>query len=282
MIARQHASGCGSTQPEQERNAQCIRDHLELRVLGSRFDHHDGAKSTGLGNGKQVVLSHFSTCSARPGQQSNVIRAIPLLLAGLCGGCMAVTHDSYFTPSSSSDHELRSPFPGSPWNSWPMFGSAEDTITLERKGVRLSLSVRTSACSVAWIGPVFLPVIPVRREEELDTSQLRIWIAVVPGSDTHARLNQFRVRLPDDPEGIPPTGVYAPSSGQIDTAMVNERHHVPGGDSKSWYLDFELPGPEPSPSFDLRVNGIITADGPLASILVHFPNVSGWRSVSLP
>ena len=212
-----------------------------------------------------------------------MIRAAVLLaVVACCGGCMVLSHDSYFTPSSSADHALRSPFPGNPWNSFAVFGSASDIISFEQQGVRLGLSVRNSACSFAWIGPVFLPLIPIRAAEELDTSQLRIWLAVVPETDLDVRLNQLRVWLPDDSAPIPPGGVYVPLVAAVDKDLVDEPQHVPGGDSASWYLDFALPAAGQATSFDLEVRGITTAEGPLAPILVRFSHVRGWRVISLP
>jgi hypothetical protein len=163
-----------------------------------------------------------------------------------------------------------------------VFGSASDVITVELRGVRLGLSVRNSASSFAWFGPVFLPLIPIPGRETLQTSQLSIWLAIVPQSDVDVLLNQLRIRLPGHPAGIPPSGIYIPSLARIDTASVNEPHHVAGGDGASWYLDFTLPGAERATSFELQVSGFTTAEGPLAPTLVSFSNVRGWRVLSLP
>jgi hypothetical protein len=194
---------------------------------------------------------------------------------------MVLSHDSYFSPSSSADHELRSPFPGNPWNTSPAFGGPSDVITVELKGVRVGVSVRNSATSFSWVGPVFLPLIPIPGRDELETSRLCVWLAVLPESDVDVRLDRLRVHLSDGSPGLPPAGIYGPALVRIDGGSVTEPQHVAGRDGKSWYLAFDLPGLAKT-SFDLQVDGIVTSEGPLPGTRIHFSNVRSWRIISLP
>jgi len=148
--------------------------------------------------------------------------------------------------------------------------------------VRLGLSVRNSATSFAWLGPVFLPVIPIPARETLETSELLIWFAILPQSDLDVLLNRLCLRLPGSAECIPPQGIQRFSPAQIDRDSVNEPQQVAGEDAASWYLSFALPESEGAISFELHIDGITGGDGPLAPTLVQFLKVRGWRGLSLP
>lgn len=209
-------------------------------------------------------------------------RATVILLSALCSCCMILSHDSYFSPSSPAEHELRSPLPGNPWNTFPLFGSPPDIITVELQGVRLGLSVRNSATSFAWLGPVFFPLIPIPVRETLQTSQLLIWFAVLPQSDVDVLLNRLCLRPQGNAECILPTGIHRFSLSKFDTDSIHEPQHVAGGDVAPWYLEFALPGSAGPDDFVLQISGIATAEGPLAPTVVQFSNVRGWRVLSLP
>lgn len=73
-----------------------------------------------------------------------VRQAATLLTALCCSGCIALLHDSYFSPGSSEPHELRSPVRGHPAELWTVFGSPPDIITIERDGIRIGLHARAS------------------------------------------------------------------------------------------------------------------------------------------
>jgi hypothetical protein len=196
-----------------------------------------------------------------------------LLVLLLCTGCMVLSHDSYFSPGAAHPHDLRSPFPGNPWNSFTVFGAPADIITVHANGVRVGLSVRNSASSFGWIGPVFVPLIPVPAGETLETNDLRIWVGVVAERDVVLHPDRFRLHLPGETEGVAPVAT--------DRGPPGDPRAGPGSRGVG-YVRFSVPEGRDVHSFDLEVRGIETGEGPVEPVVVHYSRVRGWRVISLP
>jgi hypothetical protein len=201
-------------------------------------------------------------------------RVMPFVVLLLCSGCMVLSHDSYFSPSSADPHELLSPFPGNPWNSFTVFGAPADIITVQANGVRIGLSVRNSASSFGWIGPVFVPLIPIPVRETLETSRLTLWCGIVSERRVEAAMDQIRISLPGGPERVAPVAAGP--------RALDEPLSVRAGEGAARYLHFSVSEERDVHSFDVEISGIDTDEGPVEPIVVHYSRVRGWRVISLP
>ena len=201
-----------------------------------------------------------------------------ILLGVLSSGCIVLSHDTYFRPTASAEHEPGSPFGGSPWNTFPFSSAPSDIITLELEGVRLGVSLRTRASSFYWVGPVFIPLIPIPANDTLDTSRLEVWLAVLAESDVEVHFDSIRLHIPDDPIGVAPTGFLWHQK----TTAIDEPQEIKSGQSSTWYLDYRPNASDPFDAFDLRIEGIVVDGVPLSPVHVGFSLTRGWWVTSLP
>ena len=189
-------------------------------------------------------------------------------------GCMVVSRDVYFSPSSASEHELGSPFPGNPFNQFTLFGAPADMITVEPgAGVGLGLAIRNYGSTSAWVGPVFVPVVPLHWfiEPPPVESPLRLWFALVTEREVDLSFEGLFVRVPGVAVDTRPR-----SAGRY---SVSDRIHLLAGGSLVTTLEFDL---APAERFDLHVNEIASDQASLPEVVVRFSKVQGWRAISLP
>jgi hypothetical protein len=192
----------------------------------------------------------------------------------LLTGCMVLSRDVYFSPRSASEHELESPFPGSPFNQFTVFGAPADIITVEPgAGVDLGLTIRNSGSSSVWVGPVFVPMFPLHwfRDSPPPRSPLRLWFALVTERAVDFSFESLFVRVPDAGVDTRPR-----SAGQY---SVSDRIHVPADGALVTILEFDL---VPADEFDLHVREMASGRAPLPEVVVRFSRVQGWRVISLP
>jgi hypothetical protein len=164
------------------------------------------------------------------------INSVTLTLCLLCAGCTVLSHDVYFSPSSSSPHELRSPFRGSPFDQFTMFGAPADIISVEPvDGLRFGLAVRNYGYTSAWMGPVFVPVFPVHLffKQPLDSSPLSLWFAIATERELEFSLQGVFIRTADGRDDIRPRDARPHA--------VTERLRIVAGGSLAATLEFDAP-----------------------------------------
>jgi hypothetical protein len=179
-------------------------------------------------------------------------------------------HDSYFSTGSPQPHELRSPLPGHPAELWPVFGSPPDIITIERDGAQIGLWAKNYATRFAWVGPLFVPLIPIPGREIFETSPLELWVGIVSDRAVEIQRDGFQLWIAGD----------AGKGTRMAPHEIQERVARKG--LSSWDVVFLLPEGEPIESFELVITGLRTAAGPLDPAFFYFSLVEGWRAGSLP
>ena len=206
-----------------------------------------------------------------------MIRALLVLIGVFSSGCMVLSHETYFRPTTSAEHELGSPFSGNPWNTSPFWSAPSDIITLELEGVRIGVCLRTRASSFRWVGPVFVPLIPIPANDALDTSRLEVWFAVLAETDVEVHFDSIRLHAPDDPVGVAPTGFLWHQKA----TAIDEPQALEGGQSSVWHLEYRPTAAGPLDAFDLRIEGIVVDGVPLSPVNVEFSVTRGWWVTSL-
>jgi hypothetical protein len=205
-------------------------------------------------------------------------RALLILIGVFSSGCMVLSDDTYFSPTTWVDYELASPCGGHPWNTFPFWSAPSDVITVKLEGVRLGECVRTKASSFYWVGQFFIPLIPIPDSDPLDTSRLEIWFAMLAESDVEIHFDSTRLHTPDDPVGVAPTGFLWHQKA----TAVNEPQGIEGGQHPAWYVEYRPTVADHLDAFDLRIEGIVVDGVPLSPVHVGFSLAKGWRVTSLP